>query len=235
MFKLNNKANLIVISCIIFFFCLSAFNLFAYKFDFTTVSDVVKEVKDKFEKIDSYQADFKMTSEKLGNKTYRSGRVYFKNANKILVEFDQPPGQKIVSDGKTMWIYLPSMNVVAEQDLNSGGSIFFAGTKSGLNRLFAKYHYKFASKTQPEKMDDGTKKYSLYLKQKESRSGFRNIKLFISEDYYITRAYGESSTGKNVEIIFSNIKTNISLPNNRFTFDMPSKARIIKNPMISEE
>ncbi len=209
----------------------------AYKtFEFTTVSDVVKKVKKNFSELDSYQANFKIISEKLGTKTYKSGVIKYKASNKLLVEFNNPKGQKIISDGKKMWIYIPSMNVVAEQDLKSDSDSFFStGTTSGLKRLFSKYHYKFASKTQPEKQDDGSNQYTLFLKQMETRSGFRSIKLWISENFFITRAFGESTTGKSLEIDFSNIKTNIVLPNDIFQFDIPPKARIIKNPMLSEE
>jgi len=128
------------------------------------------------------------------------------------------------------------MNVVAEQDLKSdSGSIFSSGTKIGLRRLFFKYHYRFASKEQPEPQTDGSKKYTLLLKQKESRSGFRTIKLWVSEDFIISKAFGETSTGKKVTIEFSKIKTDINLPNGIFRFNIPPRARVIKNPMISEE
>ncbi len=207
-----------------------------YKFEFITVSDIVKKVKQRFAEIDSYQAKFRIVTEKLGKKNYQSGTVKYRSSDKLLVEFHQPYGQKIVSDGKMMWIYIPSMNVVAEQDLDSDSdSIFSSGTGSGLRRLFSKYHYRFASKKQPELQPDGTKKYTLFLKQKESRSGFRTLRLWISEDFIIAKAYGETSSGKKVEIRFDDIRTDVNLPLGIFRFDIPSRARVIKNPMISEE
>lgn len=215
----------------------SAGDTFAYKvFEFTTVSDIVKKVKKRFSELDSYQADFRIVSEKMGTKANKNGRIYYKAANKMLIDFANPPGQRIVSDGKKMWVYIQSMNVVAEQDLKSDStSIFSAATSKGMKKLFSKYHYRFASKSQPEKQPDGSMHYTLYLKQRESRSGFRNIKLWISEDFLIKKAYGESSTGKFIEISFNNIKTDIVLSNGMFQFDIPSQAKIIRNPMISEE
>jgi outer membrane lipoprotein carrier protein len=208
----------------------------AYKFQFVTVSDVVKKVRERFGKIESYQASFRLNSEKLGRKTQQSGTVRYKTGNRMIVDFDQPYGQKIVTTGNTMWVYIPSMNVVAEQDLKTqSDSLFSSNTKSGLQRLFSKYHYKFASREQPEDQKDGGKRYTIALQQKESRSGFRTLKLWISEDYLITRAAGETSSGKKVDIEFSNIKTDVDLPNGIFKFDMPSRARVIKNPMIAEE
>ena len=186
--------------------------------------------------MESYEADFKIVTEKLGKKINKNGIIKFKVNNKMLIEFNNPPGQKIISNGKRMWIYIPSMNVVAEQDLKSDtNSLFSSATSSGLSRLFSKYHYRFASKTQPEKQVDGSVQYTLFLKQRETRSGFRTIKLWISEDFLITKAFGESTTGKSVEINFNKIKTDVELPNAIFQFDIPTRAKVIKNPMISEE
>ncbi len=207
----------------------------AYKFDFITVGDVVEQVKKKFESLDSYQAQFNITSTKIGKKSTQSGFIKYKNPGRLIVEYQNPYGQKIVSNGKSMWVYIPSMNVVAEQDLMSDSGLFSSASKSGLERLFQKYHYRFASKEQPEKITDGVKKYTLILKQKEKKSGYRTIKLWISEDYFIERARGETSSGKEVDITFSKIQTDVNLPNGIFKFDMPARARIIKNPMIAEE
>ena len=195
----------IVAFCLIIVFVIDNSETYAYKFEFVTVSDVVKNIKKRFSELDSYQADFKLVSEKYNEKMHQNGRVKYKASNKMIMQFRNPYGQKIVSNGKTMWIYIPSMNVVVEQDLkHEDSSLFSTNTRSGLRRLFSKYHYKFASKKQPEEQSDGSKKYTLFLKQRESRSGFRTLKLWVSEDYFITKAYGESSTGKKVKIEFKN-------------------------------
>lgn len=233
--KINGVMKTLIRLIIVFFFILFFSSANAYKFDFTTVGDVVDEVKKNFGSLDSYQAQFEIVSTKLGKKSLQSGTVKYKNPGKLLVEYQNPYGQKIVSNGKSMWVYIPSMNVVAEQDLVSDSGLFSSASKSGLERLFSKYHYRFASKDQPEKTEDGRKEYTLVLKQKERKSGFRTIKLWVSENYFILRARGETSAGKNVEISFSKIQTNIDLPSGIFKFEMPPRARIIKNPMIAEE
>ncbi len=213
----------------------SGISLEAYKFDFVTVSDIVTKIKKRFGELETYQASFTIVSEKLGKKKTQRGVIKYKASNRLLLQFYSPQGQKIVSNGKMMWIYIPSMNVVAEQDLKGDGGIFSTGTKTGLKRLFSKYHYRFAGKEQPEVQKNGPKMYTLYLKQKESRSGYRTLRLWVSEDFMIRKAKGETSSGKKIEITFSDIKTNINLPNGLFKFDVPARARVIKNPMISEE
>jgi len=220
------------------FIVISAFfavNAFAYKFDFVTVSDIVNNTKKTYSKLESYQANFTILSDKGGKKVTQTGILRFKSSDKLLMEFYQPSRQKIVSDGKMMWIYIPSMNVVAEQDLMSDSGLFTSGSEAGLNRLFSKYHYRFASKDEPETMKDGSKVYTLVLKQKESRGGYKTINLWISENFFIQKAEGYTSSGKKVEITLSDIKINVDLPNGIFKFDIPATARVIKNPMISEE
>lgn len=208
----------------------------SYKFEFTTVSDIVKKVKSRFGEIDSYGAKFVIIIEYQGKKTIQTGYVKSKNPNFLAVDFYNPRGQKIVSNGKQMWIYIPRLNVVAEQDLKDDrGTVFNSGTKSGLQRLFSKYHYKFASKTQPETEKNGKKYYTLFLKQKESRSGYRTIKLWINEDFMIEKASGVTSSNKKVTIQFSNIDTSKKYQKGIFKFDIPSNARVIKNPMLAEE
>ncbi len=224
------------IACAVLVLLMSTGIAMGYNFEFTTVSDVVKRVKKTFSEIETYQANFVIVSHKLGKKVHQRGTIKFKAPEKLLVDFSSPYGQKIISNGSRMWIYIPSMNVVADQDLNSdSASLFSSGTRSGLTRLFSKYHYKFASSDQPETNKDGEKFYTLFLKQRETRSGYRTIKLWINEKYFISRAEGETSSGKKVTIDFSNIKTGVNLPNGIFKFDIPSKARVIKNPMLSEE
>ena len=225
-----------ILMLVLFASAFATHEIYAYKFTFETVGDVVKKIKSRYNEIDTYEATFKISTERAGKRTYQSGVIKSKAPNKLSVDFDKPYGQRIVSNGKTMWIFIPGMNVVAEQDLQSeSGSIFAPGSKSGLRRLFSKFHYKFASKDQPETGADGKKYYTLFLKQKESRGGYRTMKIWCNENYMIVRASGETAAGKKVEIEFSNIKTNGDIPNGAFKFDIPSNARIIKNPMVSEE
>jgi len=207
----------------------------AYQDNFVTVSDIVKKIKFKFKELKSYQAEFKIISEKMGEEKHQKGEVKYQAPDKFLLNFHKPYGQKIIAKDHKMWIYIPTMNVVAEQDLDSKSGLILTGSKSGLDRLFSKFHYQFASKTQPEKQKDGSKKYTLLLKQRESRNGFRTIKLWVSEEFLITKAQGKTSSRKEIEISFSKIKTNLQFKTGLFTFDIPSKARVIKNPMILEE
>ncbi len=222
---------------LMFALCMPLMSQDAYRFEFETVSDVVRRTKDEFSKVKSYSADFSISTKKGSVATVQKGTLKSLRPNYLIIDFSEPQRQRIVSDGKMMWIYIPSMNVVAEQDLkDDSGTVFSPGSYVGLKRLFAKYHYKFSSKTQPETAADGKQYYTLSLSQKESRSGYKTIKLWIAKDnYMIMRAEGETAAGKLVDITFSNISTSGNYSKGMFKMDIPSGAKVIKNPMISEE
>lgn len=227
---MNTKKNIFMFLLLLLPAFLSA------KFTFTTVSDVVDEVKKKYASFEGMSADFVIESEKGGKKTVRSGTLKTKFPNYLLVDFFSPAGQKLVSDGRVMWLYIPSLNVVAEQDLKDDESgIFSSNSRTGLQRLFKKYHYKFAQKEQPFTDKDGKKYYLIHLQQKESRSGFKTMNIWIDENYLIIRAEGVTSAGKTVKIRFSKIDTAKDFPKGIFKMDKPANARVIKNPMLSEE
>lgn len=227
----------IIISIFCLFLCSSiVFSQKKNTFDFVTVNDIVENIQTRFGKLESYTANFKIIITKAGKTTVQSGIIKSKNPNYLLVEFHSPRGQKIISNGKMMWIYIPSMNVVAEQDLKEDrGTVFSSGTKSGLQRLFSKYHYKFASKDQPITDKNGKKYYTLNLIQKESRSGYRTMDLWINEDFIIEKAVGTTSSNKKVIIEFSKIDLTKNYQKGMFKFDIPSNARVVKNPMLAEE
>ena len=85
-------------------------------------------------------------------------------------------------------------------------------------------------------MKDGTKMYTLVLKQKESRGGYRKLSISGFQKIILFRKLRALHLpGKKVEIALTDIKTNVDLPNGIFKFDIPATARVIKNPMISEE
>lgn len=206
------------------------------KFTFVTVKDVVEEIQNNYSSFKCMSADFIIESEKGGKKTVRNGSLKSMTPNYLLVDFSNPRGQKIVSDGDVMWMYIPSLNVVAEQDLKDDEKgLFSSNSSSGLQRLFKKYHYRFAQKEQPSSDSDGKKYYTIMLQQKESRSGFKTIKIWVDDTYFVRKAEGVTSSGKTVRMIFSNIDTKKEFQKGIFKMDKPASARIIKNPMLSEE
>jgi len=205
-------------------------------------SEVVKKIKKKFESIQSYSADFQIrTLENKKEKTMR-GKCHYKRPGKIRYNFLEPDGDEIVSDGKILYIYIKKLNAVGKQDLtldkkNSSGPVFTANSPDGLNRLFKKYHYKFDIIEQPRLAfeKDPTKYFVLDLDQRERIGGFEKMKLYVdSESYLIKKATAMDGRGKETTISFSNINFEDELEDGLFNFHMSGNAKIVNNPLVSE-
>lgn len=206
-------------------------------------SEVVKKVKKQFADVKSYSADFKITT--VEGKTTRTmnGTCLYKKPGRIRYEFAQPEGDVIVSDGKTLWIYIKKLQAVGKQDLeldkkNSSGPVFTAGSAEGLNRLFRKYHYKFDTTTQPRKIDDKdpTEYFVLALEQREKIGGFEKMTLYVdSQSYLVRKTTAVDGRGKETTIVFSNMDLNRDIEDGIFNYHISGNAKIVNNPLVSED
>lgn len=203
-------------------------------------TDVVKEVKSKFQEMETYTANFRIVTEKGKRIRTMSGRLYYKKPNKVRFAFNQPAGNLMVSDGRILYIYIRHLNAVGKQDLrlqkkDESGRFIFAGTPGpGLVRLFRKYHYHFDTTEQPRKFE-GRDVFVLDLKQREKIGGYENIKLFIdAHTYLIYRAIARDGYGKETTITFEQTRLNEPLDGNLFQYEPGQNVRVVNNPLVNE-
>ncbi|PJZ70397.1 hypothetical protein CH373_11775 [Leptospira perolatii] len=205
-------------------------------------SEVVKQVRKTFSEIQSYKADFQIQTE--SNKKVRNmrGVCYYKKGGKIRYQFSDPAGDEIVSDGKTLWIFIKRLNAVGKQDLtlnksNKSGPIFSTFTEEGLSRIFRKYHYKFDSIEQPQVSPKDNRKYFvLALEQREKIGGYETMTLYVdAENYFIKKAVASDGRGKTTTVEFSGIDKNADLEDGQFNYRPDGNAKIVNNPLVSEE
>lgn len=206
-------------------------------------SEVVKKIKKKFSDVNSYSADFRITT-KEGKKTRSmNGTCLYKKPGKIRYDFASPAGDAIVSDGKTLWIYIKRLQAVGKQDLTldketKSGAVFTSSSPEGLNRLFRKYHYKFDNTKQPRKIDpkDSAEYFVLALDQREKIGGFEKMTLYVdSSSYLIRKAEAVDGRGKETTIQFSNMDLNREIEDGIFNFHISGNAKIVNNPLVSED
>ncbi|MCB1140762.1 MAG: outer membrane lipoprotein carrier protein LolA [Leptospiraceae bacterium] len=214
--------------------------LFSQAHNWNSPSEVVKKVKKKYAGVQTLSANFTINTTQNKKNATLTGACKFKSPGKIKYEFTSPDGDAIVSDGKTLWIYIKKIGAVGKQDLeiekenSSGDPIFVPNSNTGLNRLFRKYHYKFNSINQPQKSDDGKKYFVLALEQREKIGGFEHMTLYIdAETYLIHKAVGKDSRGKETTLEYSKIVLNSEMEDGEFNYHISGNAKIVNNPLVS--
>lgn len=203
-------------------------------------ADVARSVMQVYEKMQSYQSQFNISTNDNGTVRAMSGLNYYKAPGKIRFEFDNPAGNLIVSDGKTMWVYIRRLNAAGRQDLRlqkkdeSGKSIFQDTAGPGVSRLFRKYHYRFDGADQPRK-EDGVNVFVLQMDQREKTGGYQQIKLFIdAESYLIRKAIANDGQGKVTTLTFRGGQINPALEGKLFQYEPAESVRVVPNPLVSE-
>lgn len=209
----------------------------SYSAEFLHPSDVVKEMQQKFKSLKSYSASFSLDIKENAKSRTSRGKVYYQSGGKLHFAFSSPAGDKIVSDGKKMWVYVERLRAVGVQDLKykkDGKSIYDTNSYEGLVRLFQRYHYRFDDVEQPR--DVGGKKYFvLELKEKVSSGGYEKLLLYVSpETYNIEKLSAWSASGRTVDLKFSDITPNDTIPGDYFQFKVTDNMKVVENPLTTE-
>lgn len=232
----------IILSFYILFLVLESSLLAQPAHNWNSPSEVVKQVKKKFNDLNSYKANFQIQTVSNRKSKNMKGVCLYKKGGRIRYQFSDPSGDEIVSDGKTLYIYIARLNAVGKQDLtlnksNKSGPIFSSFTDEGLSRIFRKYHYKFDSIEQPQTSSkDGRKYFVLNLEQREKIGGFETMLLYVdAETYFIQKAVASDGRGKETTVEFSNLEINPDLEDGQFNFHIGGNAKIINNPLVSEQ
>lgn len=209
-------------------------SLMAEPYDRLSHAEVARKVQDRYEKIENYQASFAINGK--GGKTM-TGTAYYKAPANLSFDFNNPAGNRIVSDGRTLWIKIARLNAVGKQDLTlkpkeGERDIFSVAPGPGLKRLFNRYHYKFDQKNQPREIE-GKPCYVLEMEQKEKVGGFEHILLYIdSEKFLVYKAVATDGTGETTTITLKNIRTDIQLEGKVFQFQPDDNDQIVANPLV---
>jgi len=233
---------IIVIPLLLFAFCFSM-PLFAQQnprkkdpvqpsegtIDIVSVNDIKAKMAEKFKSILDYTADFQW----INGESHYHGKIQYKKPDKILLTFDEPQDQKIVSNGSFLYIYIPYLKVVVQQLLleDTESSILATTSEEGLTRLFDEYSFSFFD-TSTLQLYKNSRAYHLKLTQHTPKVGFKKMDLWVAENGLILQSNGYSPNGINVSLIFSNIQTNTELPDYIFDFEVPADAQIIRNIIV---
>jgi outer membrane lipoprotein-sorting protein len=201
----------------------------AVRTEIVSVNDIKQVMSDRFSSVKDYTGDFKWVN----GESHYSGKIRYKKPDKILLTFDDPQDQKIVSNGSVLYIYVPYLKVVVQQTLGESteSALLASSSEAGLEKLFDEYAFSFydSSALQPYK---GTLAHHLKLSQKTAKVGFKRMDLWVSEDGLILQANGVSPNGISVSLIFSNVQLNTELPDYIFDFEVPADAQIIRNLIV---
>jgi outer membrane lipoprotein-sorting protein len=203
--------------------------------DIQTATAFFDSVSDRYGEIDDYVADLTITSEE----SELFGTLMYRIPNQLRIDFEEPVGQVLVSDGEMLQVYIPSYNVVLRQELRrrSDTDVAAMANEQGLRLLRENYSIAFLDSPTPVPIDEGSDEMvtKLRLNWRTTDQGFRQLVISISEDLLIRRIVGVNVNYEEIRFDFENLRINEGIPETRFEYDPPSSANDFDNFLFEGE
>ncbi|MGK9370047.1 LolA family protein [Melioribacter sp. Ez-97] len=169
---------------------------------------LLKKLQDRFNSIDNFAADFKFTSPAMNI----SGKFIYKKQNKFVIESG---ARKIVSDSRSVWNYDITGKRVIVSDFKEEPSSF----------TIERYLFELPKKCDVKNFkDDEGKNYLELIPNNEM--DFKKIIIEISDDFFRKIEITDFNGEKHI-LELNNIKTDVKLREEIFTFVPPKGIRVI--------
>jgi len=192
-----------------------------------TLDDAIRGIEGAYGRMTDLKAEFTQTAfnKSLNQTIPATGKVYLKKGGKLRWEYAEPTPQQIVSDGKTIWIYTPTLNQVntgpAPEALAGPAGSFL----SGLGKLRDHFSVRLLNPAQPKDADgnvvlDLTPKQPLPTLQ-------RLILAFDPNGWRLRKAVVYDQFENTVTMQFTNLAINSGLEDKLFAFVPPKGAATV--------
>jgi len=196
--------------------------------------DEIAKVEKQFKKVQTFSATFKQEffDPATGERETSAGTLILKKPMKMVWNYAPPTNQKIISDGKTVYLYMPDEKQVTAEpigDYVASGSplLFFAGSTS-LSSLFS-----IELANQPNKASI-TGEVLLTLTPKEKSLNINRIIIRVDrKEWQILGFSIYDWTGSKTEISFTDIMVNKKINDTSFIFTRPKGVEQVEIPKLN--
>ena len=189
-----------------------------------SAQQIAAALQAKYDRIKDFSADFTQQYESgvLKRTIIESGKVQVKKPGKMRWDYTQPEKKVFVSDGSTIYLWVPADNQVTrsgvpKQDEATTAVLFLVG-KGDLTRDF---NVSFAPKA-PE----GT--HALRLDPKLPERDYDWLRIVVDRNsLQIRELTAADRQGGQSTFLFSNFKENVGIADSTFAFKIPKGADVI--------
>lgn len=198
-----------------------------------TANEYFDTVAANYASIEDYIADYAWTAES-GS---MSGTLTYKRPNMVRIDFSNPENQVLVTNGRTLTIYVPAFNVVLQQDLRPGGQSGDLATAEGLILMRRSYDIAYLEGPEPVPLDEDSEVLvtQLRLDRKQVTEGFRQLVLSVDDSGFIRRIDGTTIDWEEVRMDLSNIQINQRISDQLFEEDPDPSASVDENFLYNPE
>lgn len=181
-------------------------------------------------KMKSARASFEqtLTNSLTGSSATAQGEFQEQRPNKLSIRFTDPAGDRIVSDGSWVWVYLPSSAAgqVIKRRATDESALPIDITGEFLDNPRSKYDVSAAGAGSVE----GHAAHELVLVPKAGRSApFQRARVWVDDDDGLVRQFEVSdANGLTRRIRITSLDVNVPVDRAAFTFTVPPGVRVVE-------
>ena len=224
--KLSSKPGLLVLVFLL------GTNFAVFSQEIVTAERYLESVSERYGSINDYEAQVNIRS----GSTEMIGALSYRDPFFLRIDFTKPTEQVLVFNGELLTVYIPDLRAVLNQTVAPARRSSTVGASmasaQGLQLLRRGYVPAFLSGPEPVPLEERSREtvVKLRLTRRLASEGFREIILSINpETLLIRRIEGRTIADVLVRFDFSNIRTNLGIPEQRFIYDSPASANLYNN------
>jgi len=188
---------------------------------------ILRRASAAYEAVRSLRAEFVQTAENLliRSRTVSRGTLYQRRPDRLLMRFSDPEGDVVVSDGRHIWVYYPSVD--AGQVIRIPVDVGTAGVVDLQAQFLGDPVARFDATLEGEDAVDGRVAHVLTLVPREP-SGFRRLKVWVdARDALVRRFELTEENGVVRRFELKGLELNPGLEDGLFRFEPPPGARVV--------
>ena len=186
-----------------------------------TAEAITKKMQQRIDKVEGLSAEFSISTYMAALNQHResSGRLYIlRKKSKLRLE---QADQTIVSDGKSVWTYIP----VNQQIIVMPAEASKAGIRPDEFLFF--YTNQYTHTLIGDEMIDGVVHYKLHLKANTVLADFPELRIWVDSREWLTRRVLYSDDmGSETVVQFTHIRLNPDMPSGTFTMSAPEGVEV---------
>ena len=197
-----------------------------------SAQDLVDRAATANARLNSVRAEFRqtLTNPLTGTTQSSSGQILRKKPNLLSISFTT--GDRVVADGSTLWVYLPSSTPgqVMKMPFNNGNAASVDPADQFLNSPRSRYTAAFAGSATV----GGRSTHAVTLTPKRQNSGLTRAKVWIDDIDYSPRQFEiESANGLVRRVVITSFMPNPNIDRSAFRFTPPKGAKIVDQSQMA--
>lgn len=192
---------------------------------------VVRAVEGRYEKARTLRATF-LERYSEGHRAVRveSGTVYFSRPGRMRWEYEAPESKFFLSDGKTVWFYVPDDRTVTRAKLKESSDwrtpLALLTGKASFSRFCSRMEW---ADVRPQARDN----LALRCLPKSEEAPFREVIFEVDAAYRLARILIREPGDVETEFLFANWQENVALPEVMFHFQAPEGVAIVDESSLA--